>query len=281
MDWGRQGTLSGFPKLETLCYTIGMQMLDSPFLGMDPFLEEPSAWRGVHIELIVTIRNLIRDVLPAQFAIKIEGSVQILDQDEALAGRITPDLYLSSRSPIREPLLTTEKIATPTMVAPFLDEPLENRWLEIVDRRRRVIVTTIELLSPYNKIGVGFEQFMKKRRLVMGTEANWVEIDLLRGGKRPFDVINGQTMDYYALMKRAGQMELSLWSMALRNPLLTIGVPLTQDYDDVPLDLQLAIDTVYREGQYRLDIDYSIPIPPPKLSPENRVWAEKMLESVK
>ena len=34
--------------------------MESPFPGMDPYLEEPSFWPDVHHELIATIRDQIQ-----------------------------------------------------------------------------------------------------------------------------------------------------------------------------------------------------------------------------
>lgn len=249
--------------------------LASPFPGMDPFLEEPSEWHGVHTRLIVVISDLINERLPSQFSARIEGNVAIMEQDVVLA-RMRPDLYLTHNSPLRGEQVAMATIATPEIIGE-LDEAVEEQWLEIVDRRSQAVVTTIEILSPFNKTGQEYEAFLQKRKLGMQSSANWLEIDLLRGGKRPFSLYASPMPDYYALMKRAKGIDLYLWRMPLRQPLLTIGVPLTDGYDDVALDLQAAVDVVYENGRYALDLDYSQPTPPPQLSQADEVWVREQI----
>lgn len=258
-----------------------MNELTSPFPGMDPFLEASWRWRGVHTALIVSISHLIRDRLPSQFFVNIEGSdpVLYLDDDGFVRHEIQ-DVYVVTRQSMSRATDFGQEIAIPTMVELLFDEPVEERWLEIVERDERTLVTRIEILSPYNKVGAGYEMFMQKRKQMMEAEANWVEIDLVRGGKRPFVIHKTHESDYYALMKRAGQDQMSLWKMWLQKPLLTIGIPLTQGYADVPLNLQTAIDTVYREGRYRLKINYADPVPSPKLSAETQSWLQTVLNTI-
>lgn len=242
---------------------------------MDPFLEEPSEWHGVHTRLIVVISDLINERLPSQFSARIEGNVSIKAQDEPLA-RMRPDIFLTRNSPWRGEQVTMATIAAPEIIAE-LDEAVEEQWLEIVDRRSRAVVTTIEILSPFNKVGQGYEAFLQKRKLGMGSSANWLEIDLLRGGKRPFSLYASPMPDYYALMKRTKGSDHYLWRMPLRQRLLTIGVPLTDGFADVALDLQAAVERVYENGRYALDLDYSQPTPPPQLSQADEAWVREQI----
>ncbi len=51
-------------------------MLDSPFPGMDPFLEEPTRWRSVHTRLINAISDQLAGmVAPRFYADHIDYSV--------------------------------------------------------------------------------------------------------------------------------------------------------------------------------------------------------------
>ena len=251
-----------------------MSAINSPFPGMDPFLEHAAEWRGVHTRLIVAISDLIADMLPVQFVVKIEGSVQLIDWDGDVDSRMFPDVFISRKSAIRESQLTTVAIAAPTTIVTAPNYPkVTYRWLEIKDRESREVITTIEILSPFNKTGKGYEEFKAKRKKVIQSQANWLEIDLLRSGKRPFELVGG-TSDYYAMMRRANSQEFLIWSMPLRSRLLTIGVPLADGYDDVPLNLQLAVNEVYLRGRFGRDLNYSRPVPPPKLSAENEAWVQ-------
>ena len=251
----------------------------SPFLGMDPFLEDRHEWPGVHARLTVVVCNLILANLPTNFSAKVEGGVRIFDQEWDYTLPVKkPDVYITKNSPIRAAQPEPVTIAEPTTYFEVEAEAVTPRWIEIVDLKSRQMVTAIEILSPSNK-GRDFHTFNQKRSLVVEAGGNWVEIDLLRKGKRPqpflFDT------DYYALMIRSGERHWRVWEMSLQQPLQTIGIPLSDGYSDVPLDLQKAIETVYTEGEYWRDLMYDQPVPPPRLPAENQAYIEQKLTAWK
>ena len=50
----------------------------SPFPGMDPFLEQPAIWAGVHHRLITTLSDMLTErVWPAYF-VQIEERVYVV-----------------------------------------------------------------------------------------------------------------------------------------------------------------------------------------------------------
>lgn len=180
-----------------------MTKAHSPFPGMDPFLEESDEWRGAHTALTIAIRNLIWEYLPEQFAVRVEGNVKILDPDELDWYKpIKPDVFLTRTRPIRGEQFA-DAIITPPVEMAFFESHIEEKWLEVVDQNRREVVTTIEILSPHNKIGKGFDEFAQKRALIMASDSNWLEIDLLRRGKRMYGEIIGS--HYHVLGKRASR----------------------------------------------------------------------------
>lgn len=65
--------------------------------------------------------------------------------------------------------------------------------------------------------------------------------------------------------------------MSLRAPLPTIAVPLRPPFDDVPLDLQEVVETVY--GRYRYDavLDYAEE-PPSPLREAEAAWARERID---
>ena len=244
---------------------------------MDPFLEDSHEWRGVHTRLIVAVSDLIADALPDQFLIRIEAGVKLITWDGDVDSRMFPDVFVIRNSPIREAQSSTLVIEEPTTIIAAPDHPtVTHRWLEVRDAQSREVVTTIEILSPFNKVGRGYEEFKAKRKRVIESGANWLEIDLLRSGKRPFELIGG-TSDYYAMMRQARSNRFLIWSMLLRKRLPVIGVPLPDGYEDVPLDLQAAIDEIYMKGRFARNLDYGLPVPPPKLSAENQAWAAERI----
>ena len=72
--------------------------------------------------------------------------------------------------------------------------------------------------------------------------------------------------------------ETDVWPLALDQPLPTIGVPLLPGDDDVGLDLQLALTTVYDLSGYDLELDYE-QSPLTALSAGELAWIDKYLRA--
>jgi hypothetical protein len=246
---------------------------------MDPYLEDRHLWPSVHHRLISVISDMLTAQVAPHFFVTIEERVYITGPEED-EGSFAPDVYLVQQplpasltptAPRREP-------TAPTIVQ--LLEPLEvrDRYIEVRDTSGQEIVTTIEVLSPRNKAAnsKGRRAFLTKRRTMMGASTNWIEIDLLRGGQRPDEVV-GQS-DYYALLKRRGQSDqLDIWFIDLRDPLPVISVPLRPPFPDALLDLDAAIADVYARGTYAARLEYSQLAPAPPLRPADAAWAAQCI----
>ena len=249
--------------------------MPSPFPGMDPYLEDRHLWPSVHHRLISAISDMLTAQVAPHFYVTIEERVYITSPDEDDALPVVPDVYLVQQSlptagahtaPHREP-------TTPTIVQTL--EPLEvhDRYIEVRDTSGHEVVTTIEVLSPRNKAPntKGRRAFLTKRRAVMGAATNWIEIDLLRGGQRPDEVVHQS--DYYALLKRRGHADqLDVWFIDLRDPLPVIAVPLRAPFPDALLDLGAVIGDVYARGTYAVRLDYTQLPPPPSLRKADAAW---------
>jgi hypothetical protein len=70
---------------------------------------------------------------------------------------------------------------------------------------------------------------------------------------------------------------VEVWPIGLAERLPVLPVPLLEPDPDVPLDLQAGLTAVYDQGAYASQIDYSQPVPPPILSPEQAAWVERLL----
>jgi hypothetical protein len=253
--------------------------MPSPFPGMDPFLEEPGEWPDLHNRMITTVSEMLAERVAPNFFVRIEQCVYITTPDDLLRQQVVPDLYLIRGSQEQSTGMISEAITTPTLVEPLYELEVRERYLEIHDARSREVVTTIELLSPSNKVPgtKGQEAFQRKRQAVLASPTHWLEIDLLRAGERPREVA-GQS-DYYALLKRGGGPgPFAVWYIDLRDRLPTIAVPLRPPFPDVPLDLQAAFNTLYTRAYYALSIDYSRPVPPPPLLPADADWVAACLQ---
>jgi hypothetical protein len=256
--------------------------MPSPFPGMDPYLEEPSGWPGVHHRLITIMSDLLTEQLAPHFYVSIEERVYISDLEEPGERRqIAPDIYLVERPGTGSPLQPGATVVTPpTLIEPLYELEVRDRYLEIHDRRTREVVTIVELLSPRNKAAgsEGRRQFITKRDTIFSTQTHWVEIDLLRAGERP-DEVAGKS-DYYALLHRSDSGgRLAVWFVDLRDRLPRITIPLRQPHDDAVLDLHAALDTVYTRARYAAEIDYTQPVPPPTLRPADALWVAESVRA--
>src|SRR5262245_35639088 len=69
----------------------------------------------------------------------------------------------------------------------FIAEEFEATFVEIyAQREERVLVTCIEVLSPSNKRPntEGWDEYQRKRQAMLLGRANFLELDLLRGGQK-------------------------------------------------------------------------------------------------
>jgi hypothetical protein len=146
-------------------------------------------------------------------------------------------------------------------------------YLEVCDRDDQSVVTVIELLSPANKRpGGDREAYINKRQLLLATDVNFVELDLLRGGPRlPLDQL--PECDYYALVSRPAQRPATdVWPVRLRDPLPSVPIPLRPGDPEPLLDLQAALHTAHDRAGYVFSNLYRRPLVPP-LSAADAAWA--------
>ena len=257
-------------------------MAHSPFPGMDPFLEKPSKWSSVHTRLINAISDQLAKALSPNFYVEIEERVTLtLAGDSGALQQIEPDVYLVRGQPkAQHPVIKEQQITAPTLVEAAYQDEVRQRYLEIRDATNREVVTTIELLSPFNKSpGLrGHVDFMDKRKQVMASNVHWIEIDLLRAGTCPAEV--AAKSDYYALLKRGGVLEMyEVWYIDLRDLLPTIAVPLRSPFEDVPLNLQDAFDDIYRRAYYADSLDYTEMVPLPHCAPADAAWIRQQIQA--
>lgn len=253
----------------------------SPFPGMDPFLEQSARWSSVHTRLINAFSDQLADLVSPSFYVEIEERIVVssADPDDATL-YFEPDVYLTRGQEGTLIQGASAIITPPTIVEVIHEEEIRQRYLEVRDSFTHEVITTIELLSPFNKAAGqrGHVDFLKKRRQMMATSVHWIEIDLLRAGLRPPEVTDKS--DYYALLKRGGILDVfEVWYIDLRNSLPTIAVPLRAGMDDVPLDLQSAFTDMYQRAHYRDSIDYSGSVPSPSLSPADTTWVHEQIKS--
>jgi len=253
--------------------------MPSPFPGMNPYLEQPAVWTDFHNSFLVTARTALADALAPGYYAKIGEHLYFHEapDDRELIGHA--DLSLHPTGFDGAGGAATAVLTEPVTVEVPDDVDITRvAFLEIFDRAGHEVVTALELLSPSNKYaGSDREQHLGKRRQVLGSRTNFIEIDLLRGGPRmPWANGPAGAYSYSVAVSRAHlRPNVDFWPIRLRDPLPTIPIPLREGVTEPQLDLQAVLHHVYDRAAYRLYIYESEP--EPRLSATDAAWAEAVL----
>lgn len=251
---------------------------------MDPYLEDPVLWPGVHQGLITGIRNALNSHLPPGYVADIGERLYVVQPDRS----IYPDVVVFEQpSPVPAFAASSSgaALADPPIVIRI--EPIEVRevFVEILpvgDESR--VVTVIELLSYANKAGgsEGHNRYLAKQKELMESSVHFIEIDLLRAGGQPNGYVKEslsrhQTWSYLVTLSRNGMRDrCETWPIKVRSRLPRIRVPLDAGVADVTLDLQEVFDLNYDAAAYGRRIDYTGQ-PSVPLSREDADWADALL----
>ncbi len=251
--------------------------MPSPVPGMDPYLEQPSLWGGVHSGLISILREMLARQMGPRFFVDSEDHVYILAPDDPARYAARPDVSMVETSSAAAPRSAGAGIAAP-LIVDLTDGRVRYPYIQVRDTQDREVVLTLELLSPINKAAGsgGQRDFLRKRESVFHSTSHWIELDLLRAGTPPL-AASGAVAYYAALHRTDRPAKLDVWPVTLRDRLPTIAVPLRAPFSDVPLDVQGAVDTLYERYRYDTAIDYRTPPPLPLLSPTDAAWAAERI----
>jgi hypothetical protein len=249
-----------------------------PFPGMDPYLEHPTLWPGVHNRLLVAVANQLRPRLLPRYLASLEERVYV----EGPQREMIPDVLVRQ---------LTKPGGSAAVVVPEADTPvvltvenleIHESYVEILDRYAGMkVVTVIEVISPTNKVaGPGRVAYLRKQRETLAGERHLVEIDLLRRGRHVLSIPRWRARDlgkydYLACVSRwTNRNVYELYPCRLRNRLPRIRIPLVEPDADVPLDVQASLEQVYEEGTYMLRVRYDQRCEPPLRAPDQR-WAHQ------
>jgi hypothetical protein len=263
----------------------------SPFPGMDPYIEVSHLWEDFHSNLISEIQRSLAAVLPDRYVVRA-GERRYLALVEAVEEEkqaFLPDVAVATR---RGSAKAKGKPKGSAAGAAVQSEPgavvmralvkaeYREPYLEIrqVDPERK-LVTAIEVPSPSNKRPKtkGWRMYHRKRVAFLSGYANFVEIDLLRRGRRMPMISPRPDSPYYLLVCRKKQApRCSVWPADFTEPLAPIPIPLAPPDADVSLDLQPLVEAIYARSRYERDVDYRQPLNPP-LSQAEAAWLEERL----
>ena len=216
-----------------------------PFPGMDPNLEGRH-WHSFHTTFCVEIVRLLNPLLGERY-------VALIDQ------RLVSE-------PLGDAAYKTLRV---------VEEPVRLRFVEVREAGSMMLVTVIEVLSPANKSGDDRADYLRKRRTILNSDVNLIEIDLLRSGRRAPMRDPLPSSPYFALVHRAATRPVAdVWPIGLREPLPSIPVPLLQPDPDVALDLEAVISGVYVTAPFDRLLDYDRPLIPP-LAKDDERWVRE------
>jgi hypothetical protein len=253
------------------------------FPGMDPYLEDPRLWPGVHSRLVVYIADALRPLLRPRYVAAVEERVYLEGPDR----EVRPDVSVRQARPERPAggVATIEPEADAPVVVRVPVEPVHEGYVAVLDLRAgQRVVGVIEVVSPTNKYaGPGRESYLARQREVLAADVHLVEIDLLRYGPHVVAVPEHAARargpyDYLACVNRAegARDAYELYPRGLRDRLPRVRIPLADGDPDVTLDVQAVLAQTYDAGSYRDRIDYAQPCTPP-LSPDLKLWAEALI----
>ena len=282
--------------------------MPSPFPGMDPFLEHPRWFGGLHHNFITFAAAAIQDALPDDYSANTNERVWI----EGPALQREPDFDVVRRTPARDVAgfggptfgggaAVADPAAAGTLVAPgafpvvltAVGSPVRQRYVELLyrDDFGERVIAVFELLSPTNKRpGTGRDLYLRKQREVRTADCHLIEVDLLRGGT-PTTALPDEFLaddpppyDYHAVVTRPipDHTRYEIYPVRLRDRLPTISVPLLSADGAVPLDLQAVFERAYDAGPYRKRVNYADPAAvTPALEGDDAAWAAELLANAK
>lgn len=236
--------------------------MPSPFPGMDPYLEG-SEWTSVHTELSSEIARQLAPKLRPKYIVRTTRRFVAETPEDVvtMTGDIDPDVGVFDS--VRQRVVRESAIAAappPLQMATVIPASALQVTIEIRDVVNRELVTAIEVLSPTNKRGEGYREYLDRRRRLLYSTAHLMEIDLLREGQRVPMQEPLPSAPYFIFLSRAERRPiLDVWPIQLNMRLPTVPVPLLPGDSDVLLDLQMALNTIYDALGYDLSVDYTRP----------------------
>lgn len=261
-------------------------MPPSPFPGMDPYLEHPSAWPNVHHRLITAIADSLAPQLLPKYQVLIEERIyQTIGTDSVLVG--IPDAAVkltqttanpTKTNPTKTNIAVASALSKPRTVVLPIPEKVRQGHLEIREIATSNLVTAVEVLSPTNKrSGEGRNQYEKKRQTILGSSTHLVEIDLLRQWEPMPTLSNGIQTHYRILVSQTHRRpQADLYAFNLPDSIPTFPLPLQPEDAEPLVNLQELFNGVYDRSGYSFVIDYTCE-PVPLCSEADAAWADGLL----
>ncbi|MDJ0728935.1 MAG: DUF4058 family protein [Crocosphaera sp.] len=256
-------------------------IMPSPFPGMNPYLEHPEIWPGVHLLLIATLAESLSPQLRPNYSVSVEVRMYETSGEQSLLVGI-PDVSIENLTDDREKQASQVAVSTPSsqpmrVIVP-VPETIKQGYLEIREVTSKEVITAIEVLSPVNKRkGKGRQAYISKRERVLASSTHLVEIDLLRGWE-PMPLIGNTVANHYHILVSRGDCRpmADLYGFNLEDPIPCFSLPLRKGDSEPIINLQELLNDIYDRTAYDLKLDYrSDPVPP--LSTTDQAWVNGLL----
>jgi Protein of unknown function (DUF4058) len=253
---------------------------------MDPFIEGCGLWEDFHTHFVEKIGEALAGLVPDNYLVRtgLRAYVVLVDDDRQKSHSFKPDASITTdRSSAADAAtaVAEPELGSALSMRALVEEEFRERFVEIheADGERR-LVTGIEVLSPSNKKrnSPGWDQYLRKRQgFFASRSANFIELDLLRGGELMPMADAWPDSPYRLVVARLQRMPMcQVWQAHFQRPLPSIPVPLFPPDPEVQLELQPMIDAIYSRWRYYRSIDYRTPLAPP-LSAEETAWLAQQL----
>ena len=248
-----------------------------PFPGMNPWLENPAVWKGIHQRLITALADVLAPQLEPRYFVGVETHTYISTSPTVPIQTRYPDLSVLTTREATVAYTTTRDEAMPLVIDLPLPEPYEEPYLEVRLVPDGKVVTVIELLSHTNKrAGDERQSYIKKRAAFINSGVHFVEIDFLRAYE-PMPFTEQRTADYRIFIRRRELgRRAHLYAFGLRKPIPTFPLPLLAGDQEPLVDLGSILHDLYARARYRLIIDYN-KSPVPTLTEADAAWATTCL----
>jgi hypothetical protein len=251
---------------------------------MDPYLEAQGLWESCHAAMVTHAAEDLNERLPDGYVAKIETRVAFLSLEIPDTHRV-PDVLVGRESESRATSFQSSRqntgVATIEPISiPFALSEVEvrDRWIEILKLPEMEVVSVIEVLSPSNKAGTGRAEYLTKRAALIDRPVNFVEIDLLLGGRRMPMARPLPAGDFYAVVgRKSGTPNAQVYAWTIKDTLPAIPIPLREPEPDAMLNLRAVFDMTYDRGRYRRMVRYGKPLPASlPLTTTDREWSESL-----
>jgi hypothetical protein len=263
---------------------------------MDPYLETQPRWEIFHGWFIHKLAEL---ALPraASVGCWIDVERDVYGEDPSgemvLIGEADEVLTVAStESTWSGPVDGVGTLAVPrsvreVVVAPEKAHRHRQHFLVVRENQKWPrALAVIELLSPANKAGRYAGTYNAKRAKLLASLTHFMEIDLLRGGDNPLrrhfaDLAPTPYFVFVARKTVIGRTEEG-YPIGLQDELPTVGLPLSGDRPDLPLELAATFRFAYDLTTGGRPIDYETEtVPEPELTPEYATWAASLLKTLR